>query len=282
MVYCYFNHFGDVKVRGWGGRWSIMVRMYCCSESSWAKTWRSSSDAAIHDVCSHVWQPLQQMHACENVQFCSRARLLVNWKGAVELWVKCVNLPYVCDCMSTSTLRSLPQRRPNAACGKLRNSCGHVIWPVDQSPSFLIFHSSFCLPQFRILPIAVMRGSGVNCASPSPPARPNFDISVCWVWLGAVNWVKYGVCRCYQRTFHSYCTVQSALFPVADWIVLVMVLSWACPCRDQQFGMWHTTAAVSLKRNLLPSVLWRCWLGGRKGIRPKINLMDGVLAWLSV
>jgi len=30
------------------------------------------------------------MHACENVQFCSRARRLVNWKGAVELWVKCV------------------------------------------------------------------------------------------------------------------------------------------------------------------------------------------------
>ena len=32
----------------------------------------------------------------------------------------------------------------------------------------------------------------------------------------------------------------------------------------------------------LPSVLWRCWLGGRKGIRPVKNLSDGVLAWLSV
>jgi len=29
-------------------------------------------------------------------------------------------------------------------------------------------------------------------------------------------------------------------------------------------------------------VLWRCWLGGRKGIRPVKNLSGGVLAWLSV
>ena len=32
----------------------------------------------------------------------------------------------------------------------------------------------------------------------------------------------------------------------------------------------------------MPSVLWRCWLGGRKGIRPVKNLSGGVLAWLSV
>ena len=33
---------------------------------------------------------------------------------------------------------------------------------------------------------------------------------------------------------------------------------------------------------LLPSVLWRCWLGGRKGIRPVKKLSGGVLACLSV
>ena len=33
---------------------------------------------------------------------------------------------------------------------------------------------------------------------------------------------------------------------------------------------------------VLPSVLWRCWLGGRKGIRPVKTLSGGVLAWLSV
>ena len=32
----------------------------------------------------------------------------------------------------------------------------------------------------------------------------------------------------------------------------------------------------------VPSVLWCCWLGGRKGIRPVKNLSGGVLAWLSV
>ena len=34
--------------------------------------------------------------------------------------------------------------------------------------------------------------------------------------------------------------------------------------------------------NLKPSVLWHCWLGGRKGIRPVKNWVVGVLAWLSV
>ena len=33
---------------------------------------------------------------------------------------------------------------------------------------------------------------------------------------------------------------------------------------------------------LMPSVLWRCWLGGRKGIWPVKNLSGWVLAWLSV
>ena len=34
---------------------------------------------------------------------------------------------------------------------------------------------------------------------------------------------------------------------------------------------------------ILPSVLWRCWLGGRKGIRPVKNIKSGgVLVWLFV
>ena len=32
----------------------------------------------------------------------------------------------------------------------------------------------------------------------------------------------------------------------------------------------------------LPSVLWCCWLGGRKGIRPVKKESGGVLVWLSV
>jgi len=39
---------------------------------------------------------------------------------------------------------------------------------------------------------------------------------------------------------------------------------------------------VTLIRSTLPSVLWRCWSGGRKGIRPVKNLSGGMLMWLSV
>ena len=33
---------------------------------------------------------------------------------------------------------------------------------------------------------------------------------------------------------------------------------------------------------LIPSALWHCWLGSRKGIRPVKKLSGGLLAWLSV
>ena len=33
---------------------------------------------------------------------------------------------------------------------------------------------------------------------------------------------------------------------------------------------------------MVPSVLWRCWLGGRKGIRPVKKLSGEVLVWLLV
>ena len=35
-------------------------------------------------------------------------------------------------------------------------------------------------------------------------------------------------------------------------------------------------------RVMYPSVLWRCWLGDRKGTRPVKKLSGGVRAWLSV
>ena len=47
------------------------------------------------------------------------------------------------------------------------------------------------------------------------------------------------------------------------------------------FNLLVTTCNLSYFSHL-PSVLWCCWLGGRKGIRPIIKLSGGVLAWLSV
>ena len=41
------------------------------------------------------------------------------------------------------------------------------------------------------------------------------------------------------------------------------------------------TCIVSVLMNKI-SVLWHCWLGGRKGIRPVKKLSSEVLAWLSV
>ena len=41
--------------------------------------------------------------------------------------------------------------------------------------------------------------------------------------------------------------------------------------------IWFDVFAITL-----PSVLCRCWLGGRKSIQPVKKLSGGVLAWLSV
>ena len=48
-----------------------------------------------------------------------------------------------------------------------------------------------------------------------------------------------------------------------------------CTTNMMKFGSWFLPSV------LLPSVLWRCWLGDRKGIQPVKN-SGGVLAWLSV
>ena len=58
---------------------------------------------------------------------------------------------------------------------------------------------------------------------------------------------------------------------------IILIVTWC------KMGLFR-----NIKKNLLgcppqlPSVLWRCWLGGRKGIRPVKKLSGGVLAWLSV
>ena len=50
-------------------------------------------------------------------------------------------------------------------------------------------------------------------------------------------------------------------------------------CTLHSFRFMYETLHV---QQSLPSVLWPCWLGGRKGIRPVKKLGDEVLAWLSV
>ena len=55
-----------------------------------------------------------------------------------------------------------------------------------------------------------------------------------------------------------------------------------CIHRHKQHETVHTIQLFTALLENMPSVLWRCWLGGRKGIRPVKKLSSGVLAWLYV
>ena len=69
-------------------------------------------------------------------------------------------------------------------------------------------------------------------------------------------------------------------------------ISETVPRRDAQDAQSHRTTQNHVRTMharfiiniiiILPSVLWCCWLGGRKGMRPVKKLSGGVLAWLSV
>ena len=45
--------------------------------------------------------------------------------------------------------------------------------------------------------------------------------------------------------------------------------------------LWHYINMFIIIIIIIPLVLWRCWLCGRKGIWPVKKLSGGVLAWLS-
>ena len=58
--------------------------------------------------------------------------------------------------------------------------------------------------------------------------------------------------------------------------------SWTMPPFDRAHTTFYSTSIETMRLPFSPSVLWRCWLGGRKGIRPVEKQSGGVLAWLSV
>ena len=72
----------------------------------------------------------------------------------------------------------------------------------------------------------------------------------------------------------------------ATWYALsqrsLCLLSYRAPCQLLETLFWLAFSFVLAFTSSSPSVLWRCWLGGRKGIRPVKKLSGGVLAWLSV
>jgi len=56
---------------------------------------------------------------------------------------------------------------------------------------------------------------------------------------------------------------------------------YCCYCRPIHFMLWlyfyivHVQCLLIVQLLSLPSVLWHCWLGGRKGIRPVKNWVAG-------
>ena len=62
--------------------------------------------------------------------------------------------------------------------------------------------------------------------------------------------------------------------------------TWTMVCHVENvwsyFNCILLICTLGMKTVKMPSVLWHCWLGGRKGIRPVKNLSSEVLAWLSV
>ena len=83
----------------------------------------------------------------------------------------------------------------------------------------------------------------------------------------SLNWILYFVfCislllqpYLHFTTYHSTSSFHSTVY-CKQRLLFVHVFVWSC----------------------IPSVLWHCWLGGRKGVRPVIKLSGGVLAWLFV
>ena len=72
-----------------------------------------------------------------------------------------------------------------------------------------------------------------------------------------------------------FCVQQSA----CNVIIFYCIKNEAILLSASHFNEWGKPSGVYLV--YLPSVLWHCWLGGRKGIWPVKKLSAGVLAWLS-
>jgi len=54
------------------------------------------------------------------------------------------------------------------------------------------------------------------------------------------------------------------------------------PAYNYNLLFWLCQAVVHFVSVVVPSVLWQCWLGVRKSIRPVKKLSDEVLMWLSL
>ena len=82
-----------------------------------------------------------------------------------------------------------------------------------------------------------------------------------------------------------YDTIRDAILTCAKkltYVSLIYRMDVATGCKRKYCLSSHFQKFCSRCCTYSASVLWCCWLGGRKGIRPVKKLSGGVLAWLSV
>ena len=98
-----------------------------------------------------------------------------------------------------------------------------------------------------------------------------------------LNWQRYTIIIEWQSVF-SYCVCWQCITTHIR-MPICCVLLWPDrqlhrPCFEYYVGCQY--CVILSNHKYLPSVLWRCWLGNRKGIRPVKKPSGGVLALLSV
>ena len=89
----------------------------------------------------------------------------------------------------------------------------------------------------------------------------------CGSQLRPTNWAR----DCYVMHNEAYHGLLSAALRIVSWHISV--------CLTHLQDLFHFIADMCMA---VPSVLWHCWLGGWKGIRPVKKQSGGVLVWLSV
>ena len=109
-------------------------------------------------------------------------------------------------------------------------------------------------------------------------------VTVTWVWSNRVDAATtetqagnhITLIHVYTHT-HTH-TQQQQMLCWEGYFLKVVCYTYKWPVDESNL----LQLLLHVISNKLLSVLWRCWMGGRKGIRPVKKLSGGMLAWLSV
>ena len=124
----------------------------------------------------------------------------------------------------------------------------HVYFAKNVADRFVPFYSWFCFQRLCRLLWGCHQGVGSLVWSLWPNELSIIWKFICPHWKGHF-WGEY---------------LLSCLKVEGVWKL-------CCHCYFAAWLHWLAVIYFILCRMILPSVLWRCWLGGRKGIRPVKN-----------